>query len=175
MASRRAVAREASTDRRRTRDAEKNANNHPTSESETNALRWGVPAVIHRDGIARPVPVVVVALLLRFGAPPIRSRRERHGAQVLGTPTREEIRAMNPNYTEFKFPQIRAHPWTKVFRSRTPPDAIDAVARMLAYSPDARVLPLDALTYATHARTSSTRPCARRLLVFVVRPPTPNS
>ena len=48
-----------------------NANNHPTSESETNALRWGVPAVIHRDGIARPVSMVVVALLLRFGAPPI--------------------------------------------------------------------------------------------------------
>lgn len=21
---------------------------------------------------------------------------------------------MNPNYTEFKFPQIKAHPWTKV-------------------------------------------------------------
>lgn len=26
--------------------------------------------------------------------------------QVLGTPTREEIHAMNPNYTEFKFPQV---------------------------------------------------------------------
>lgn len=36
--------------------------------------------------------------------------------QVLGTPTREQIREMNPNYTEFKFPQIKAHPWTKVGR-----------------------------------------------------------
>lgn len=27
--------------------------------------------------------------------------------KVLGTPTREEIHAMNPNYTEFKFPQVR--------------------------------------------------------------------
>lgn len=35
-------------------------------------------------------------------------------SQVLGTPTREQIREMNPNYTEFKFPQIKAHPWTKV-------------------------------------------------------------
>ena len=26
--------------------------------------------------------------------------------QVLGTPSREEIHAMNPNYTEFKFPQV---------------------------------------------------------------------
>jgi glycogen synthase kinase 3 beta len=43
---------------------------------------------------------------------------------------------MNSNYTEFKFPQIKAHPWHKVFRSRTPPEAIDIIARMLAYSPD---------------------------------------
>lgn len=34
--------------------------------------------------------------------------------QVLGTPTREEIKRMNPNYTEFKFPQIKAYPWHKV-------------------------------------------------------------
>lgn len=34
--------------------------------------------------------------------------------QVLGTPTREEIRCMNPHYTEFRFPQIKAHPWHKV-------------------------------------------------------------
>lgn len=34
--------------------------------------------------------------------------------QVLGTPTREQIREMNPNYTEFKFPQIKSHPWAKV-------------------------------------------------------------
>ena len=34
--------------------------------------------------------------------------------KVLGTPTREQIREMNPNYQEFKFPQIKAHPWTKV-------------------------------------------------------------
>lgn len=34
--------------------------------------------------------------------------------QILGTPTREEIKCMNPNYTEFRFPQIKAHPWHKV-------------------------------------------------------------
>lgn len=34
--------------------------------------------------------------------------------QVLGTPTREEIKCMNPNYTEFRFPQIKPHPWHKV-------------------------------------------------------------
>lgn len=50
--------------------------------------------------------------------------------KVLGTPTREEIYAMNPNYTEFKFPQIKAHPWTKVFSKRMPPDAVDLVSRL---------------------------------------------
>jgi glycogen synthase kinase 3 beta len=34
--------------------------------------------------------------------------------KVLGTPTREQIKEMNPNYTEFKFPQIKSHPWQKV-------------------------------------------------------------
>ena len=27
--------------------------------------------------------------------------------KVLGTPTKEEVEAMNKNYTEFKFPQVR--------------------------------------------------------------------
>lgn len=38
--------------------------------------------------------------------------------KVLGTPTREQIREMNPNYTEFKFPQIKSHPWQKVIIKR---------------------------------------------------------
>jgi hypothetical protein len=43
---------------------------------------------------------------------------------------------MNSNYTEFKFPQIKAHPWSKVFRSRLPAEAIDLVSKMLAYAPE---------------------------------------
>lgn len=38
--------------------------------------------------------------------------------KVLGTPTRDQIREMNPNYQEFKFPQIKAHPWSKVCLSQ---------------------------------------------------------
>lgn len=34
--------------------------------------------------------------------------------KVLGTPSRDEIEQMNPNYTEFRFPMIRAHPWSRV-------------------------------------------------------------
>ena len=44
---------------------------------------------------------------------------------------------MNPNYTEFQFPQIKAHPWSKVFSKRLPPDAIDLVR---ARVPDPAVL-----------------------------------
>mmetsp|Transcript_15970 Transcript_15970/g.30115 ORF Transcript_15970/g.30115 Transcript_15970/m.30115 type:complete len:404 (+) Transcript_15970:936-2147(+) len=63
--------------------------------------------------------------------------------KVLGTPTREEISSMNPNYTEFKFPQIKACQWRKVFRSKTPEDAMDFVASTLAYAPERRVKPLE--------------------------------
>lgn len=67
--------------------------------------------------------------------------------KVLGTPSREEIREMNPNYTEFKFPQIKSHPWAKVFRARTSPEAIDLVARLLEYTPSVRLCPLEACAH----------------------------
>ncbi|XP_043927438.1 glycogen synthase kinase-3 beta isoform X1 [Protopterus annectens] len=88
--------------------------------------------------------------------------------KVLGTPTRDQIREMNPNYTEFKFPQIKAHPWTKgfprgvssslksnntschineVFRPRTPPEAIALCSRLLEYTPSARLTPLEACAH----------------------------
>ncbi|CAA2986281.1 shaggy-related kinase eta-like [Olea europaea subsp. europaea] len=34
--------------------------------------------------------------------------------KVLGTPTREEILCMNASYNDFRFPQIKVHPWHKV-------------------------------------------------------------
>ncbi|XP_063697140.1 glycogen synthase kinase-3 beta-like isoform X2 [Culicoides brevitarsis] len=67
--------------------------------------------------------------------------------KVLGTPTRDQIKEMNPNYTEFKFPQIKSHPWQKVFRARTPPEAIALVSRLLEYTPGARITPLQACAH----------------------------
>ncbi|XP_061366175.1 glycogen synthase kinase-3 homolog MsK-3 isoform X1 [Gastrolobium bilobum] len=67
--------------------------------------------------------------------------------KVLGTPTREEIKCMNPNYTEFKFPQIKAHPWHKIFHKRMPPEAVDLVSRLLQYSPNLRSTALEALVH----------------------------
>jgi glycogen synthase kinase 3 beta len=67
--------------------------------------------------------------------------------KVLGTPTREQIKTMNPNYMEHKFPQIRPHPFSKVFRPRTPPEAIDLISRLLEYTPSARLTAVEALCH----------------------------
>jgi glycogen synthase kinase 3 beta len=67
--------------------------------------------------------------------------------RVLGTPTREEIKCMNPNYTEFRFPQIKAHPWHKIFHKRMPAEAVDLVSRLLQYSPKLRSTALEALIH----------------------------
>ena len=58
--------------------------------------------------------------------------------KVLGTPTREQIREMNPNYTEFKFPQVKPHPWQKVFRPHTAAEALELVSKLLEYTPSKR-------------------------------------
>jgi len=54
---------------------------------------------------------------------------------------------MNPNYMEHKFPQIKPHPFSKVFRPRTPADAIDLVSKLLEYTPDARLSSVEAMCH----------------------------
>jgi glycogen synthase kinase 3 beta len=66
--------------------------------------------------------------------------------KVLGTPTREQIRTMNPNYMEHKFPQIKPHPFNKVFR-RADQNAIDLIARLLEYTPTERLAAIDAMVH----------------------------
>jgi serine/threonine protein kinase len=68
--------------------------------------------------------------------------------KILGTPVKEEIQAMNPNHSSFKFPQIQPHPWFKVFRSKAPPSAVDLVSQFLKYTPTSRLDPFDALGHA---------------------------
>eukprot|EP00536_Pseudo-nitzschia_multiseries_P009559 jgi/Psemu1/201033/e_gw1.270.32.1 len=63
--------------------------------------------------------------------------------KVLGTPTKEEIRSMNSNYIEFKFPQIKGCQWKKIFRNKTPDEAMDFIAKTLAYTPSKRLDPLE--------------------------------
>ncbi|KAI8068529.1 kinase-like domain-containing protein [Gongronella butleri] len=67
--------------------------------------------------------------------------------KVIGTPSKQELYAMNPNYTEHKFPHINSHPFAKVFRQRTPAEAVDYVALMLKYDPTTRLSAMDALAH----------------------------
>lgn len=68
--------------------------------------------------------------------------------KILGTPTREQIKSMNPNYTEYKFPQIKASPWSKVFRSRnTTPDSLEFLSKLLDYTPSLRPTAFEALAH----------------------------
>jgi serine/threonine protein kinase len=68
--------------------------------------------------------------------------------KVLGTPTQDQINSMNPSYSEFKFPQIKQNPWPKIFRSKTPHDAIDLINHLLVYNPERRLKPLEALAHS---------------------------
>eukprot|EP00035_Acanthoeca_spectabilis_P034943 m.31678 g.31678 ORF g.31678 m.31678 type:complete len:390 (-) comp6958_c0_seq1:3722-4891(-) len=68
--------------------------------------------------------------------------------KVLGTPTKEEIAHMNPNYTEFKFPQIPRCPWDRVFRNRAvTPEAVDLCSKLLEYIPTDRVTLWNAMSH----------------------------
>lgn len=94
--------------------------------------------------------------------------------RVLGTPTREELKCMNPHNTDFKLPQIKAHPWHKVFQKRLPPEAVDLVSRLLQYSPNLRCTALEACVHPffDELRDPSTRlPNGRPLpLLFNFKP-----
>ncbi|KKY25550.1 putative glycogen synthase kinase [Phaeomoniella chlamydospora] len=84
--------------------------------------------------------------------------------KVLGTPTRDQIRTMNPNYMEHKFPQIKPHPFNKVktpgshtgevpevdlkkvFR-KAPENAIDLISALLEYTPPQRLSAIQAMCH----------------------------
>lgn len=81
--------------------------------------------------------------------------------KVLGTPAKEQIVSMNQNYTNYKFPEIKPHPWPKVFKARhvtiitilvltrllmidcraVPPEALDLISKVLQYTPSLRLKP----------------------------------
>jgi glycogen synthase kinase 3 beta len=66
--------------------------------------------------------------------------------KVLGTPTQEQISSMNPNYTEYKFPQIKPSAWSKVFRSKTfTPESLLLIAKLLEYTPTLRLTAIEAM------------------------------
>lgn len=68
--------------------------------------------------------------------------------QVLGTPTKKQMQALNPNYIDFKFPDVKPKDWSRVFgTSHASPEAIDLIEHMLRYDPKSRVRPFDSLLH----------------------------
>ncbi|KAJ6227215.1 glycogen synthase kinase-3 alpha [Anaeramoeba flamelloides] len=67
--------------------------------------------------------------------------------RLMGTPTREEIIAMNPNYSDFKLPQIEKKPWNQILRNDLDHITIDLLSRLLQYNPDSRIDPLEACAH----------------------------
>jgi len=80
--------------------------------------------------------------------------------KILGTPSKNQILAMNPDYNDFRFPVIKAYPWAKVFKTKVvPPDFLDFISKVLVYEPNLRLTPLQALchTFFDELRDQSTR------------------
>ncbi|ETW38727.1 CMGC/GSK protein kinase [Plasmodium falciparum Tanzania (2000708)] len=57
--------------------------------------------------------------------------------QVLGTPTEDQLKEMNPNYADIKFPDV--------FPKGTPDEAINLITQFLKYEPLKRLNPIEAL------------------------------
>ena len=60
--------------------------------------------------------------------------------KILGTPTKEDIISMNPQFQEQKFPPIKPTPWEKVFKYRKiPQHFVDLISKLLVYDPKVRL------------------------------------
>jgi len=63
--------------------------------------------------------------------------------KVLGTPNKNQIISMNPEYTQYKFPIIKPESWDKVFKGRgMPKEFMDLINKMLMHSPNKRTRPI---------------------------------
>jgi len=69
--------------------------------------------------------------------------------KVLGTPSKQQIKLMNPNYKEYRFPFIKSFPLSFVYRKikDIPPEYIDLLKKLLCYDPNTRLKPLEALAH----------------------------
>ncbi|BHF84745.1 hypothetical protein SprV_0902789700 [Sparganum proliferum] len=65
--------------------------------------------------------------------------------KVLGTPTLEQVKEMNPQYSKFVFPSIKGCPWEKLITHRPSEAAFDLLRSLLVYGPNVRQAAADAL------------------------------
>jgi len=66
--------------------------------------------------------------------------------KVLGSPTVEEVYAMNSRGSEYDFPKVSATPWERVFPAATP-EYRSFISHLLRYNPTERLDPLSALAH----------------------------
>ncbi|RCK54572.1 Protein kinase gsk3 [Candida viswanathii] len=78
--------------------------------------------------------------------------------KILGTPSREQIQHMNPNYMEHKFPSIKPINLSKIFKKASS-ESIEFLAKILVYSPIQRISAIDALVdpYFDELRSQDTK------------------
>ena len=59
----------------------------------------------------------------------------------LGTPTEDEVTAMNPDYQNKQLPRVEGLGWAKIFANTKGPNeqAVDLVSKMLVYNPSKRI------------------------------------
>lgn len=68
--------------------------------------------------------------------------------KILGTPTKEDIISMNPQFQEHKFPSIKPTPWEKIFKNRKIPEHfVDLISKLLVYNPKIRLTAEKALEH----------------------------
>ena len=68
--------------------------------------------------------------------------------KILGTPSKEDISSMNPQFQEYKFPAIKPTPWEKVFKHRKiPENFLDFISKLLVYNPKIRLTAKKALDH----------------------------
>lgn len=67
--------------------------------------------------------------------------------KVLGTPTFEQVKIMNPDYKDFKFPNIKPFQWNKLFKNHVDVVAIDLISKVLVYTPKERLSPVECLMH----------------------------
>ena len=68
--------------------------------------------------------------------------------RILGTPTKDDICSMNPQFQEHKFPDIKPIPLEKIFKNRIIPDYfLDLISKILVFNPTKRLTAEKALEH----------------------------
>lgn len=68
--------------------------------------------------------------------------------KILGTPSKDDIFSMNPQYKDHKFPIIKPISWEKVFKGKKVDEGyLDLISKLVMYNPEKRLTPLKAMCH----------------------------